>query len=92
MEQVFRIEIPVEVKSNADLGKMKQIEAVLKQAEQEARKLASSADTAFNRLSSGASNAASAMQQVDNAAKQSANAMEEVGSSADEVGDRKSVV
>jgi len=87
MEQVFRIEIPVEVKSNADLGKMKQIEAVLKQAEQEARKLASSADTAFNRLSSGASNAASAMQQVDNAAKQSANAMEEVGNSADEVGD-----
>ena len=87
MEQVFRIEIPVEVKSNADLGQMKQIEAVLKAAEQEARKLASSANSAFNNISSGASSAASSMQQIENAAQQSANSMEQIGDSADEVGD-----
>ena len=87
MEQVFRIEIPVEVRSNADLGQMKQIEAVLKAAEQEARKLASSANSAFNSISSGASSAASSMQQIENAAQQSANSMEQIGDSADEVGD-----
>lgn len=87
MEQVFRIEIPVEVTSNADLGKLKQIEAVLMKADQEARKLASAADSAFSRIASGASNAAASMQQMDAAADKSSDAMENVGESADKVQD-----
>lgn len=87
MEQVFRIEIPVEVTSNADLGKLKQIEAVLMKADQEARKLASSASSAFSQIASGASNAASSMQQMDSAASKSSDAMEEVSESADKIED-----
>lgn len=87
MEQVFRIEIPVEVTSNADLGKLKQVEAILTKADQEARKLASAADSAFSRIASGASNAASSMEQMDNAADKSSDAMENVGESADKIQD-----
>lgn len=87
MEQVFRIEIPVEVTSKSDLGKVQQIQAILEKADQEARKLASSADSAFNRISSGASSAASAMDQVNSAAQKSSDAMDKVGEATDEMGE-----
>jgi len=87
MEQVFRIEIPVEVTSKSDLGKVQQIQAILEKADQEARKLASSADSAFNKISSGASSAASAMDQVNSAAQKSSDAMDKVSEATDEVGE-----
>ena len=85
--QVFRIEIPVEVTSKADVGQLQRVQTVIQQTENALKKILSTGDSAFQKIASGASSAASSLHQMDSAADQSSNAIEQIGDSAEEIGD-----
>jgi len=82
----FRIEIPIDVTNNTDMGQLQQLESLLNKIYSALQKDKSAAQGVFDAAASGAGRAASSMQQVETAAEQTAQSLEESGSAAQQAG------
>ena len=82
----FRIEIPIDVTTNANMGQLQQLETLLNKIYSSFQKDRSAAQGVFDAATSGAGRAASAIGQIDTAADKAAQAFDDVGDAANEAG------
>lgn len=82
----FRIEIPIDVRNNSDMGQLQQLESLLNKIYSALQKDKNAAQGVFDAAASGAGRAASSMQQVEEAANQTAQSIEESGEAAQQAG------
>lgn len=87
MEQVFRIEIPIEAHDNTDMGSMQRLEALLAKIYTSIERNTKSTSQFLNALTHGSSQAQSSLQGVEQAEQSAANASENLGDSVEDVGD-----
>lgn len=85
--QVFRIEIPVEVRATGG-GELAQIQANLERTSTALQRIASTGGSAFSQIASGASSAASSLSQIDSAASSASSSVQGAGSEAASAMDR----
>ena len=86
MEQVFRIEIPVEAVDKTDTAALQQLESVLQKIFTSMQKNKTTAGEVFDAIEQGASEARAAMSQTATAANEAADSYEAVADAADEAG------
>lgn len=82
----FRIEIPIDVTTNANIGELQQLENALNRIYSSFQKDRAAAQGVFDAAASGAGRAAQAIGQVDTAADRAAQSFEEVGEAANTAG------
>lgn len=87
MEQVFRIEIPVEVINKADQGEIKKLEEALMGVLTTANKTKKAASDAMKKMESGAKEAASSLKQAGKSAEEAGDGFEEMGDAAEDAAD-----
>lgn len=90
MEQVFRIEIPVEAVDKTDTASLQRLESVLQKIFASMKQNKTTANEVFDAIEQGASEARAAMQQTSVAAQTTAESYEEVGDAASEAGNEQS--
>lgn len=86
MEQVFRIEIPVEAVDKTDTAALQHLESVLQKIFTSMQKNKTTAGEVFDAIEQGASEARAAMNQSATAANEAADSYEAVADAADEAG------
>lgn len=90
MEQVFRIEIPVEAVDKSDTAALQRLETVLQKIFTSMKQNKATASEVFDAIEQGASEARSAMQQVSTAAQSTADSYGDVADAANEAGNEQS--
>lgn len=82
----FRIEIPIDVKTNANMGELQQLESLLNKIYSAFQKDRSAAQGVFDAAASGAGRAAQSIEQVEQAADRTAQSLEDTGEAAEQAG------
>lgn len=90
MEQVFRIEIPVEAVDKTDTAALQHLESVLQKIFASMKQNKTTANEVFDAIEQGASEARTAMQQTSAAAQNTAESYEQVGDAASDAGNEQS--
>lgn len=89
MEQVFRIEIPVEAVDKTDTAALQRLETVLQKIFTSMQRNKTEANDVFNVIERGASEAKAAMKLVENAADSTADSYEEAADAATTAGNKQ---
>ena len=89
MEQVFRIEIPVEAVDKTDTAALQHLESVLQKIFTSMQKNKTTAEEVFDAIEQGASEARTAMKQAATAADDTANSYEAIADAAEDAGDEQ---
>ena len=89
MEQVFRIEIPVEAVDKTDKAALQQLESTLQKIFSALKENKSASADVFSAIEQGASEARSSLDQAAEAAKRTASSYEDISDSASEAGNEQ---
>lgn len=89
MEQVFRIEIPVEAVDKTDVAALQRLESVLQKIFASMQKNKTTAEDVFEAIEQGASEARSALRTTATAAEETADSYEAIADAAGEAGDEQ---
>lgn len=89
MEQVFRIEIPIEAVDKTDASALRQLESTLQKIFSAMQKNKASASDVFDAMEKGANEARSAMQKTAKAAEDAADSYDSIAEAAGDAGDEQ---
>ena len=89
MEQVFRIEIPVEAIDKTDTAALQRLEKTLQKVFESMKENKTAAEDAFDAIESAASGATGKLERIASANEQVAESYESIGDKADEAGDEQ---
>lgn len=89
MEQVFRIEIPVEAVDKTDVAALQRLESVLQKIFASMQKNKTTAEDVFEAIEQGASEARSALRTTATAAEETADSYEAIADAAEDAGDEQ---